>query len=248
MFFKKKWFLFVFFYFLLFHQLIGQTNVKMESKVADFKNNYSNYFTNDELINGSIYLFPDKKINGNPFLYDLWQNADIFIHGKTYPNVYMNYDIVNNDVIIQIPSTNGIKKIIDVNDFQVDSFLVGNTVFVNTLTLNKHINVNKNLFYVERITKGKYPIFKKYTKELRRNYNSANNPYGKFSELKEDLLMLTNNNLIEVNRKSEFLECFSKSNRKEIKQFLKKNNIKFRNSSSSELIILMEYCQSKISN
>ena len=209
-----------------------------------FEKSQSYYSLDDEIINGCVYPLPDSRRNGHPYLNDQWIEATFFVNSKKYPKLSIKYDLTIDDVILKAEIENGMQKLINLNKFQIDSFLVGNSLFVNSRIFFSEDN---NDTYFEQIYKGKYSLFKNYKKIFIKEYNNIT-PYGKYSSLRMDIYLFKNSNLINVNRESLFIKCFEKEKQSEIKSFMKRNNIKYKKASQQELKQLMEFCTQIISN
>ncbi|MCK5170012.1 MAG: hypothetical protein KAQ75_09040 [Bacteroidales bacterium] len=209
-----------------------------------FNESQSYYSLDDEIINGCVYPLPDSRINGHPYLNDQWIEATFFVNSKKYPKLSIKYDLTIDDVILKAEIENGMQKLINLNKFKIDSFLVGNSLFVNSHFISKE---EKEYTYFEQIYKGKYSLYKEYKKIFIKEYNNIT-PYGKYSSLRMDIYLYDNNKQINVNRETLFIKCFEKEKQHEIKSFMKRNNIKYKKASQQELKQLMEFCTQIISN
>lgn len=209
-----------------------------------FNISQSYYSINDEIINGCVYPLPNSKINGNPYLNDQWTEATIFVNNKKYTNLLIKYDLTIDDVVLKAEIENGIQKLVNLNKFQIDSFIIGNSLFVNSRIFFPE---EKKHAYFEQIYRGKYSLFKKYEKVFIKQYNNVT-PFGKYSNLKTNIYLLDNKKLNNVNRRSLFIKCFEKEKQNDIKYFMKKNNIIYRKASQQQLKELMNYCSKLISN
>ena len=165
------------------------------------------------------------------------------MNNKKYDNLFIKYDLVIGDVILKAEFKDGVPKLVNLNKFQVDSFLVGNSLFINS----RFILEEEKHTYVEQIYKGKYSLYKKYKKIFIKEYNNIT-PYGKYSSLKTDIFLIKNDVMQNVNRKSSFLKNFGKEKQNEIKSFMKKNEINYAKASQQELKELMIFCTKTSSN
>ncbi|MFC2152984.1 hypothetical protein ACFLSE_10705 [Bacteroidota bacterium] len=196
------------------------------------------YSFNDEIINGCVYPLPNSRIEGHPYLNDQWTLATIYINNKKFENQIIKFDLTINDIILKAELENGIEKLVNLNKFQVDSFIIGTSLFINSMILNSEEN---NTTYYEQIYKGKYSLYKKYDKIFIKEYNTIT-PYGKFSNLRTDMLLFANNEIHNADRKTSFLASFEKSMQKEIKSYMNKNSINYKKATDQQLKQLMNYC------
>lgn len=237
-----------------------------------FNESQSYYSINDEIINGCVYPLPNSKINGHPYLNGQWTGAIFFVNNKKYTNLLIKYDLTIDDIILKAEIENGIQKLINVNKFQIDSFIIGKSLFVNshilylernfdavqslTLSVNEiSVRVSSRVMtseekkhtYLEQVYKGKCSLYKEYKKIFIKEYNNIT-PYGKYSSIRTNLYFYNNAELINVDRRSLFIRCFEKEKQNEIKSFMKKNNIIYKKASQQQLKELMNYCSTLISN
>jgi hypothetical protein len=208
--------------------------------INDSQNSYS---LDDEIINGFVYPVPNSKIQGNPYIIDQWADATVFVNNNAYANLLIKYDLIIDRVVLKADIENGFQRLVELNYFRVDSFLVGNSLFVNSQCILNDENIQT---YYEQIYKGKYSLYKDYKKVFIKDYNIT--PYGKYSDLSFKVLLFNKNKLININNSSAFIKCFEREKQNEIKSYLKKNNIKFKDASPKELKQLMEFCTTIISN
>ncbi|NOZ35882.1 MAG: hypothetical protein GXO80_11365, partial [Chlorobi bacterium] len=118
------------------------------------------YPLDDELVNGFIYYFSDKRIKNTPFLNgSAWENAVIYVKGKKYINIPCKYDLIIDRFIIKVEYSELDNKIVSVNKFQIDSVLINNLLFINSDNVESNIKI-KN--YYEQIYKGDISLYKIY--------------------------------------------------------------------------------------
>lgn len=201
------------------------------------------YGANDELINGCIYTRPEYRIQGHPYFNSQeWQPGIFFIKGKVFPGLQVKYDLRSDEAILNILAENGNEILLNVNKNQVDSFLIGNSLFINSGCFLA--DTSSSAFY-EEIVGGEYLICKKFEKRFIDMYTSSS-PYGKFSVEKTTLFLLKNKALVNINQKKFFLALFEKGSRAKIKRFMKENKINYRSASPEQMGKLMDYCSQLI--
>lgn len=198
------------------------------------------YSVNDELINGAVYPIPNPRVKGHPYLKDNWLPTVIYINSSTYDNLLVKYDLTIDNIILKTEIEEGIEQLINLNKYQVDSFKLADSKFINSIILN---HSNESPTYYEELGKGTYSFYIKYEKVFIKEYNNLT-PYGKYSSTREDLFLFYNNQLHSVDRKSAFLDHFSSKKQAEIKSFMKTNNISYRKATKQELKKLIRFCNS----
>jgi len=196
----------------------------------------------DELINGTVYVAPARGIGGEPFLNESeWQKGILYIHGKTYHDQEIRYDLVTDDIILKTPQRDHIQHIMKVNKSQIDSFRLGNHLFVH----DRHYFANNgNDIFYEQVYDGDVKVLRRYWKRFIDTYNSSN-PMGKFSDVRGELWFLKGERLININGAGSFLALFSKEQRKEIRHFMASQHIRYKKATSAQMREVMEFCAMK---
>lgn len=194
------------------------------------------YSDDDELINGTIYAIPNPGINGDPYLNGgEWQNGELYIHGKRFTDQLIKYDLIIDDLILSTPGKGEFRQIMRINKSQVDSFRIGNSVFVNSL---HYFPEEKNKLFYEQVYKGKTGILRRYRKIFINTYTNST-PLGKFSGLRSELFLLKEGKLLPINRKTAFLDCFAKEQQKEIRDYLSDHHIKYKKATPGQMREMM---------
>jgi len=232
--------------FIVFNNVFGQ-NI---SKSDTFVNCLNNYFGADDLImNGDQYTPSNPKIKGNPFYSKSeFSNGTVYIKGRTYPNLLLNYDILHNDLVV-VNNSKSLSIAIIANHELIDSFYIFNAnkyrginVFVN---LNLVIDKTGRFGYLEQLYKGNKSFYMGYKKRLYSNYSDLT-PYGIYSNAIKKLYVLDHGNLVELRGKRAFLKYF-KLYKKDLKRFMRKHKIKFKRANSNEYYLLFDYLNKLLS-
>ena len=204
----------------------------------------SSYPINDEYINGFIYPVPKVRILGNPYFNTKeWVEGSLFINGRTYSGIFMKYDLIIDELIIKVKTELNIERLLAINKSQVDSFKIGSSLFVNSGILFE--NENRNTYY-EKIYRGKLSVYRQFQKTFIEMYNSSS-PEGKFSAQKSNIYILQNNEFTNINSAKSFFACFDKPEQEKIRRYLKSKNITYKKMTDSQMIDLMNFCNTNIS-
>ncbi|HRX12499.1 MAG TPA: hypothetical protein P5210_12655, partial [Draconibacterium sp.] len=204
----------------------------------------SSYPINDEYINGFIYPVPKVRILGDPYFNTKeWVEGSLFINGRTYSGIFMKYDLIIDELIIKVKTELNIERLLAINKSQVDSFKIGSSLFVNSGILFE--NENRNTYY-EKIYRGKLSVYRQFQKTFIEMYNSSS-PEGKFSAQKSNIYILQNNEFTNINSAKSFFACFDKPEQEKIRRYLKSKNITYKKMTDSQMIDLMDFCNTNIS-
>ena len=253
---KSILFILITFYFL---NAFGQ-NSKHNKEIIQYFD--SIYGADNLLINGRIFMYPNYRAKGNPFFFgkDL-KLCDIYINNRKFSNLFTNYNIVEDKLILSCKINNNNINI-ELNNHLIDSFYISYFVFIKIINQNpvtfssnipntfgsskkiiftkKFIKI-KNLGYFENIYEGNYQLLRKYIKSFSDKV-SQEHSHGAYTGQKTILYIHRDGEFIDVSNKRKFIKTFSKY-KKEIKKFLKENKIKYKDANNIELIKLMNFCE-----
>lgn len=242
-------------------------NSYSQSSESAFKKEITQYFdsiygADNLLINGRIFMYPNFRAKGDPFFYGKERKlCDVYINSRKFSNLYANYNIADDKLIISTDINNN-KVSIELNSHLIDSFYISYVLIKQNYNQNaanfssnisdpfnpskdliiKKIFINPNkLGFYENIYEGKIQLLKKYIKNFSDKV-SQDYPYGTFTNQKTVLYINRDGKIINVANKKKFISTF-KMHKKEINKFLRLNKIKYKNANNNELIKLMTYCE-----
>ena len=218
----------------LFAQNANDLNNFSKEKLVKFTE--KKYGLNDLLVRGIKYQQKKPKAKGTPFFVCKKSETKVFIKGQSFENVEIKYNIFTDELIL----TDKSKRQLILNSTAIDSFSLANRLFIN---LNKLKQNSDELGYFEKIHSGNVLFLKKYTRTFIKIY-SDKDPFGKFSSVNYSYYIFNEENLMKVDSKKEFLTFFN-TKKKEVKKYMKKNRIKYKNATNEELSKLMNFCYAK---
>jgi hypothetical protein len=214
------------------------------------------YGADNFLINGRIYNFPNHNAKGNPFFYgNDPKTATVMLKGRIYPDLQINYNI-EEDILILYTQMNNIDYYIELSNQLVDSFSVTYRIFpdnpaIEDQTGNAYKSKSnmdlvcttlfiriKDLGLFELIYNDKIRLVKKYSKKFFDRV-SDEKQFGYYSSQLENLYILKNDTLYNVSKKNDFLNYFN--NRKDIKKYIHKKGIKYKNLNNNQLGDVLKY-------
>ena len=202
------------------------------------------YGLDDRLVNGLVYKDKHPKATKHPyFLNDSWKKGVIFINDNVYKNLSLNYNIESEQIILnQFFSDRKSVKIL-LNNNVIDSVLLTDRLFINS----KHIKAKEFEGFYELVYRGNFTAYRKHTKGFHERHTTFD-PHGTYSNT-ESVLYLINKKGEgkKIKGKGSLLNSFSKYKR-QIKKYIKKNQIIFNKISKNQLINLLQYCDGISSN
>lgn len=226
--------------FLLLSGILPAQTAKeqLNSELQTFYETVSQiYGTDPVLVNGTVYLENLGEIKGNPyFLSGGWIAGDIFVRERRYANQKMKYNIETDELILNTGHNDSLFTTIRLNRALVDSFNMGGHHFAHSRRFFPGDSLDR---YFETIEGSGFTFLQTHRKELNKKY-SAFAPGGNYSEPETQRFIFKNDKLFKINNKKEFYSFFDKE-KKDIRKFLRTNQIKYRKANTSELKLLISY-------
>jgi hypothetical protein len=211
----------------------GQTNVYANVK-RDF---YKKIGAQSRLYNGMQYDAYDPHIKGNACYNDVdsLHAGSVFYEGYQYNNVKMLYDIYKDELVILI--YNQFMRISLISD-KVRDFDLLNQHFIYVKNDPANSNSLKTGFYGD-LYDGKIQVLSKKTKSIQNSTDYTGNIIPYFSPAK-DYYLFRNGKYYTVNSQGAFLDVLS-DHKKEVKQFVKSNNIQFKKAPEQAMAAIAAY-------
>lgn len=196
------------------------------------------YGTDDILVNGRKYLPEHYNAKGDPyFLSDKWADGSIVIDGKKYDELELLYDIDIEKAILKTTINDSTDVFLVLNNDVVESFYLGSHYFLNAA---KHGLGNEFPGFVEQLYTGSFTVLTRHQKSFVSEY-SKNTPNGFYASTKSTNYILNHGKLFKLSSKKSLFEYFT-ANKKEVKNFLRRNKIKYKRATFIQLNKLFEFC------
>lgn len=230
---KKLYFLILFGLFLNIYSIRSQTN----NEIATY-----NWFDKNLGIeslgfkNGPAHLNFDKTANNqNRYYVDEFKSGSITYNGQNYFDLYLKYDIHDDELVLRPYNESNTTKINVVKDY-VSSFKIGNEKFVNLKELNS--SNYKTGYYEEVLLANNTILYIKYYKD-KNNVMKENISYIEYLP-KYDFILLKEKNFHLINDKKEIIKLYPADKRK-INDFYFKNRSLKKEDPSLFMKSLMKY-------
>ncbi|WP_374950749.1 hypothetical protein [Mucilaginibacter sp.] len=207
-----------------------------------FDNTVANYLTaigdQSRLYNGPEYNFYDAVIKGNAYFGDVnnFTPGAVEYDGFPYKNVPMLYDINKDLVAILLPNKSA--KISLLSE-RVQSFdwLGHHFVYINTDTLKNDKGVTAGFY--DQLYQGKTSILVKRSKSIQNASNSTGSIETYFNATK-NIYVKKSGNYTSVSSEGDLLSVF-KDKKKELKQYIGTNQIKFKDDQEQAMMKVAAY-------
>jgi hypothetical protein len=194
------------------------------------------------LLNGRQYDPLFSGISHPYFNTDQYRPGSLLLNGEAYDSVTINYDIFDQQVILQYPvniSGQNIKVVLNrelIDHFKIDGKTFRKMSFPET---------GSSFFQV--VSSGHISCFLRWEKRLNRSTYSGNTSYN-YSKQSREVYLQKEGQLYVVRSWSSFTGMFDETYQKEIKGYLRREKIRFRNASDEKLADLMNFCVELISS
>jgi len=222
--------------FFLNKTLSAQPIYVSEKEFYELKENFDHLNGPDyNLLNGRQYDLPYSGISHPYFNTDRYRPGSLLLNGEAYDSVTINYDIFDQQVILQYPGSSGQNIKVVLNRELIDRFTIDGLSF----RLMSFPETGSSFFQV--VSSGDISCFLRWEKTLSRSTVSGNTSY-KYSKQSREIYLQRGGQLYVVRSRSSFTGIFDEAYQKEIKGFLHREKIRFRNASEKKLGDLMNFC------
>jgi hypothetical protein len=208
----------------------------LESTVTSYYNasdNQSRLYTN-----GPEYSFYDPTIKGNAYLFDTnsFVPGSVEYDGFSYKSVPMMYDLFKDYVVVLLPNKSA--KISLLSD-RVQNFdwLGHHFVYVDTDTLSNNKGVNTGFY--DQIYKGKMEVLVKRSKNIQ-NSSAQSGKAETFFTSKKEIYIKKDGVYRSISNEGSLLSLL-KDKKKELKQYIRNNQIKFNSEQEQAIVKVAAY-------
>ena len=195
------------------------------------------YGSDPLLYNGKYYTFyPPLNTGGTQYLVDRqFESGSVTLRGVTYPDLRLNYDIYNQQLILNYSSNTGANNLIIISDAWLEKFSFKGMNF----ELIQTQDTLKQIFQV--IGSGSYQILYSWRKELDLdNFYGAKNHV--FTPPRKEMNIITDNKILRFRNNKSFCILFDPEKKISVQGYLRRNGIKVRKADDKKMAELMDYC------
>lgn len=199
----------------------------------------------NDLLNGKLYQESKSRIEGHPFLIDdRFYTCNITYKGISYNNILLKYDLVNQQIIYFQEIDPKMPRFILLNLDYLDKFeLLNNSdKQIFTHVYSDMAGVDSYIKYYQIIYDGEIKYIKGNRKRIKKL--NVNNRLDEYVE-ENYYYLIINNKPYRVKKRRDILELF-KNNKKELRAFIRKNNLNIKVWSHDNVIRLLVFCETLI--
>jgi hypothetical protein len=223
--------------FSLNKALTAQSDYESEKEFYELKEIFD-YLNGPDynLLNGRQYVLPNSGNSHPYFNTEHYRPGSLVLNGEAYDSVLVNYDIYDQQLILQVSGWfSDLNNKIVLNREEIDHFQI------DGLTFRKMSFPKTGTSFFQVLSSGEISCYLLWTKKLYRSSTSSN---AKFRYLKQsrEVCLQREGRLYVVSSRSSFTSIYDEAYRKEIREFLRREKIRFKNASDEKLGELMNFC------
>ena len=219
---------------LLLAVTIGAHSVSAQAP----ENNPDQVYGFDPLLyNGRIYSFyPEPGTEGTQFLFDEFDaHGSVTLRSVTYSNVKINYDVYNQQLILEYKNAIGSASQIEISKAWLEMFDLHSCHF----EMHTYIDTTKRIFQV--LGNGPVKVLYYQRKELSVDTRTSSKKRF-FSDAITERFISAGNKLLKYKNNRSFIAFFNSSDQDFIKKYLRKYKIKVKKAKDQQMTELITYC------
>jgi hypothetical protein len=197
------------------------------------------YGTDPLLINGKYYtFFPPSNTQGNQYFAGLqFETGSATIRGVTYTGLLLNYDLYNQQLILNYKNNIGADNLLTISDAWLEKFSFRGKDF-------ELISIQDSLKKILQVLgTGHNRILYYWTKDLALDsFHGATN--HTFSRAEREMSILTGTQVFKYRNNKSFYSAFDPEKRTVIKEYLHRNHVKVKKAIDPTMTEVISYCNS----
>ena len=189
------------------------------------------------LYNGRVYaFFPKPGTAGTPYIYsDFDTQGSVTVRGVTYTNLNLNYDLYNQQLILNYKTILGSSSFIELSLAWLETFEIKDLHF----EVVTNTDTSKRIFQV--LGSGPYQIRYSLFKALLPDSRTASRNYF-FTNTEKEMFVFSGNKMTKYKNNRSFTAAFNPTQQDAIRKFIRKNKIKVKKASDFKMTELINYC------
>ena len=199
------------------------------------------YGSDPLLFNGRQYIYQIPPGSaGNPFLFGTeFQKGWITIADRQYPHLNLNYDIVNQVLLLKYLDQAGFTMVIEVSESWLTRFGIGAAEF-------EFIRQNNTPIIYQVIQSENIKVRYHWQKELKLENVMTNAAYA-FLDPRKTSFLVIHGTEYEYKKNKDFVKAFDPAIQIRISKYLKNNKIKVNKAPDASMRALVNFCNTLIS-
>ncbi len=189
------------------------------------------------LHNGRVYsFFPQPGTEGTQYMYsEFYTRGKITVRGTTFINLTLNYDIYNQQLILNYTNALGSNSLIELSKAWLESFEINGRHFEIFTAADTSTRI------CQVIGAGPYSIRYYYFKKLLPDTRASSQKYV-FTDAEKDMFIYNGNELRKYKNNRSFVSVFKDTQQDMIRKYLRKQKIKVKRANDSKITELINFC------
>ena len=227
---------------LLFAPFYAQESDQSIRDFQSIRDHYARFYSADyNLLNGRKYYLLFSAVSHPFFGSDQFRRGTLLINGVRYEGVIINYDIYQQQVILQYISHSGQAEHLALADENIEKFILDGKIFSRM----SFPETGSGFFQV--VTSGGISCLLAWEKKLVYTPGSSTTLFN-FTSQKRSTYLLMDGRVHPFRYRSSFTRIFDEPLRKDIRRYCRREQIYLNQASDTELGKLVRYCNSLSNN
>lgn len=220
----------------LFNCYPSGVQAQTTEQVREIRNYFDRSYGSDyNLLNGRRYYLYYSS-NSHPFLFsDQSLPGDLILGGIPYHGVPINYDLYQQELLLQYISQSGETRHVILNMEQVDEFVLDRKVF-HKISLE-----GRDRGYAQVLRADDLGFYIFFSKKLNETPSMNTTPYH-YTKLAKHIYLEREGTAEPVGSRGSFLQQFDPGDRQAIKQYMRQHHIRLKKASDDALTGLLRFC------
>lgn len=195
----------------------------------------SQYGLNQMLFNGEKYSPEHTEVKGHPFLYsDEPVEGKLMLKGQVFEPVMLKYDIYKQQFVLSFLDRNKANQQLVIPNLSIDSVWISHALFTSAVPYNLLDG------FVQVLEYGEYKILYRWSKAYQFTAAKNDMPHV-YSDANRTSYFYHDELTVKFRSKGSFVKLLPIAKQKAIKNYLKRNKIRFNKVSDSDMIEILIY-------
>ena len=220
----------------LVNALDAQVIFISKNEFSDTREYFDRSYGSDyNLLNGRLYDLPYSATT-HPFLdSDQVRPGNIRLNEEDYTGIPINYNIHDQQVVLQYLSNSGLTRKLILNNDLIESFQLDGKLF------RKMTFPETGTRFFQVVHSGEISCYLYWEKKLYKTSSSFDTAYN-YSKQTRRVYIYMKGQLYPISNRSSFTSLFNQAHRNEIEQYLKREKIRFKSATEESLSNLIDFC------
>jgi len=194
----------------------------------------------NNLYNGRYYsYYLPRSVDGDQFLNSKgFTKGMLWKKGTYYENILLNYDVLNQNLLLSFKTRENADRIISISLANVDSFYLENKKFVIDTNILKYGRIYQLISYKD------VRLYFYYSKDLELR-SKLNEIEYQFSKLQKEIYYYNETSYIEIKNNRKLLKLLKPEIQPSVKHYMKQNKYKMKRMSDKQFLDLLVFIKDK---